>query len=155
MVRQTSIEEFMTDFKEQEAKDGDNVGTGEYEERTTLKAQRDQVYSGYYIESYQSGIKGQYGDNTAVRITSPEGEKQTLWVNGFEEKHFLQFVSKAEGSDEVTLTTSENGNTELSAPLKVDFLRTQQESEAGNKYNRIMFVLKASGEEAEMELNSL
>ena len=51
MVRQTSIEEFMTDFKEQEAKDGDNAGTGEYEERTTLKAARDQVYSGYYIES--------------------------------------------------------------------------------------------------------
>ena len=57
--------------------------------RTTLKAERDQVYSGYFIESYQGGIEGKYGENTAVRVTSPTGEKQTTDLKN----NFTQFVS--------------------------------------------------------------
>lgn len=151
MVRQTSIEEFMKNFKDQEAEDRATGGSGEFEERTTLKAQRDQVYAGYYIESYQGGIQGNYGPNTAIRVTSPEGAKETLWVNGYEETHFENFLKKL--VDAGTVAVDEKGN--LDAPLKVDFLRTQQQSEKGNTYNRIMFVLQASGEEAQMELDSL
>lgn len=151
MAKQTSIEEFMKNFKDQEAEDRETTGSGEFEERTTLKAERDQVYAGYYIESYQGGIEGKYGANTAIRVTSPEGEKQTLWVNGYEETHFENFMKKLVSAG--TVTVDDKGN--LDAPLKVDFLRTQQQSERGNTYNRIMFVLQASGEEAQMELDSL
>ena len=142
----------MKNFKDQEAEDRATTGSGEFQERTTLKTERDQVYAGYYIESYQGGIEGKYGVNTAIRVTSPEGEKQTLWVNGFEETHFNNFMKKLTSSDVVTV--DEKGN--LSAPLKVDFLRTQPISEKTSKpYNRIMFVLQASGEEAQGELDSL
>ena len=151
MVGNTSKEDFMAKFKEQEAKDRGTSGTGEFEERTTLKAERDTPYTGYYIESYQSGIEGNFGPNTAVRVTSPSGEKQTLWVNNFEEKHFLQFISRLEKDNGVTV--DDKGT--LSPPVKVDFMRSQQESEEGRKYNRIMFILVDSGEDVQNELDSL
>lgn len=139
--RQTSMDEFLKNYSEQVEEDKEVTTSGEYEERTTLKAERDQVYSDYIVESYQSGIKGTYGENTAVRITSSTGEKHTLWVNGFEEKHFLQFIERLEKKN-------------VSLPVKVDFLRSQQESSNGNKYNRLRIMETASGEDVQFELDS-
>ena len=140
--RQTSMDEFLKNYNEQVQEDKEVAASGEYEERTTLRAERDQVYSGYIIESYQGGIEGKYGENTAVRVTSPDGEKQTLWVNGFEEQHFNQFIERLEKKG-------------IDLPVKVDFLRSQEESKSGNKYNRIRFMETASGEEVQFELDSL
>ena len=95
------------------------------------------------IESSQDGIEGKYGTNTAIRLTSPEGTKVTLWVNGYEEEHFNAFIEKLDKKG-------------VSLPVKVDFLRTQEEAKtSGNKYNRIRFLEVASGEEVQMELDSL
>jgi len=140
---QKSLDEFMKNDEEQSAEDKDAVASGEYEDRETLKAERDQVYENYYLESFQDGIEGKYGNNTAVRLTSPEGTKLTLWVNGYEEEHFNAFIEKLDKKG-------------VSLPVKVDFLRTQEEAKtSGNKYNRIRFLEVASGEEVQMELNSL
>ena len=140
--RQTSMDEFLKNYNEQVQEDKEVATSGEYEERTTLRAERDKVYSGYIIESYQGGIEGKYGENTAVRVTSPDGEKQTLWVNGFEEQHFSQFIERLEKKG-------------IDLPVKVDFLRSQEESKGGNKYNRIRFMETASGDEVKFELDSL
>ena len=140
---QKSLDEFMKNYEEQSAEDKDAVASGEYEDRETLKAERDQVYENYYLESFQDGIEGKYGNNTAVRLTSPEGTKVTLWVNGYEEEHFNAFMEKLDKKG-------------TSLPVKVDFLRTQEEAKtSGNAYNRLRIMEVASGEEVQFELDSL
>lgn len=140
---QKSLDEFMKNYAEQNEEDKDAVASGEYEDRETLRAERDQVYSGYYLESFQDGIEGKYGTNTAVRLTSPEGTKVTLWVNGYEEEHFNAFMGKLEKKG-------------VSLPVKIDFLRTQEEAkESGRSYNRLRIMEVASGEEVQFELDSL
>ena len=140
---QKSLDEFMKNYAEQNEEDRDTVASGEYDERETLRAERDKIYSGYFLESSQDGIEGKYGTNTAVRLTSPEGTKLTLWVNGFEEEHFNAFVEKLEKKG-------------VSLPVKIDFLRTQETSKTSdNKYNKLRIMEVASGEEVQMELNSL
>ena len=141
--KQSTLDEFNKNYEAQNKEDRDAVASGEYEERETLRAERDQIYSGYIMESSQDGIEGKYGTNTAIRLTSPEGTKVTLWVNGYEEEHFNAFLEKLDKKG-------------VSLPVKVDFLRTQEEAKtSGNKYNRIRFLEVASGEEVQMELNSL
>jgi hypothetical protein len=140
--RQTSMEEWLKGYDEQVQEDKEITASGEYDERSTLKAERDRVYSGFFLESYQGGIEGKYGENTAVRLTSPEGDKLTLWVNGFEETHFNQFVERLEKKG-------------IELPVKIDFLRTQEESKGGNKYNRLRLMETAHGEEVQFELDSL
>jgi hypothetical protein len=141
--KQSTLDEFNKNYEAQNKEDKAAVASGEYDERETLRAERDQIYSGYIIESSQDGIEGKYGTNTAIRLTSPEGTKVTLWVNGYEEEHFNAFIEKLDKKG-------------VSLPVKVDFLRTQEEAKtSGNKYNRIRFLEVASGEEVQMELDSL
>jgi len=141
--KQSTLDEFEKNYEAQNKEDKDAVASGEYDERETLRAERDQIYSGYIMESSQDGIEGKYGTNTAIRLTSPEGTKVTLWVNGYEEEHFNTFVEKLDKKG-------------VSLPVKVDFLRTQEEAKtSGNKYNRIRFLEVASGEEVQHELDSL
>ena len=141
--KQSTLDEFNKNYEAQNKEDKDAVASGDYEERETLRAERDEIYSGYIVESSQDGIEGKYGTNTAIRLTSPEGTKLTLWVNGYEEEHFNAFMEKLDKKG-------------VSLPVKVDFLRTQEEAKtSGNKYNRIRFLEVASGEEVQMELNSL
>jgi len=133
----------MKNYEAQNEEDRDTVASGEYDERETLRAERDKIYSGYFLESSQDGIEGKYGTNTAVRLTSSEGTKVTLWVNGFEEEHFNAFMEKLEKKG-------------VSLPVKIDFLRTQETSKTSdNKYNKLRIMEVASGEEVQMELNSL
>ena len=141
--KQSTLDEFNKNYEAQNKEDKAAVASGEYDERETLRAERDQIYSGYIIESSQDGIEGKYGTNTAIRLTSPEGTKVTLWVNGYEEEHFNAFIEKLDKKG-------------ASLPVKVDFLRTQEEAKSsGNKYNRIRFLEVASGEEVQHELDSL
>lgn len=140
---QKSLDEFMKNYEAQNEEDRDAVASGEYDERETLRADRDKIYSGYFLESSQDGIEGKYGTNTAVRLTSPEGKKLTLWVNGFEEEHFNAFVEKLEKKG-------------VSLPVKIDFLRTQETSKTSdNKYNKLRIMEVASGDEVQHELDSL
>ncbi len=92
--KQSTLDEFNKNYEAQNKEDKAAVASGEYDERETLRAERDQIYSGYIIESSQDGIEGKYGTNTAIRLTSPEGTKVTLWVNGYEEEHFNAFMEK-------------------------------------------------------------
>ncbi len=142
--RQTAIDEFMKGYQEQVGQDETVQGSGEYEERTTLKAERDMVYEDYIVESFQGDIEGKYGTNTAVRVTSPDGEKLTLWVNGFEEQHFNNFIERLQAKG-------------VDLPVKVDFLRTQEKSKKNENrtYNMIRFMENAHGEEVQFELDSL
>ena len=52
---QKSLDEFMKNYEAQNEEDKDLVGSGEYDERETMRADRDTIYSGYYLESCQSG----------------------------------------------------------------------------------------------------
>ena len=141
--KQKSLDEFMKNYEAQNEEDRDTVASGEYDERETLRAERDKIYSGYFLESSQDGIEGKFGTNTAVRLTSPEGTKLTLWVNGYEEEHFNAFVEKL-------------GKKGVSLPVKIDFLRTQETSKTSdNKYNKLRIMEVASGEEVQHELDSL
>jgi hypothetical protein len=141
MSKQTNLDVFLKDVTEQEKKDRETSGSGEFEDRSTMSADRDVLYEGYFVESYQSGIVGKFGDNTAVRVTSPTGEKQTLWVNGYEEQHFLKFIER-------------NATDGVELPVKVSFLRTQKESEAGNVYNSLKIRLDGHGDDVQFELDS-
>jgi hypothetical protein len=140
--QQTKLDAFMEDVKEQENKDKELRGSGEFEDRETLRADRDKLYEGYFLESFQSGIVGKFGENTAVRLISSTGEKVTLWVNGFEEQHFNQFIARLESDD-------------MALPVKFSFMRTQKESEKGNTYNRLFIRLDAHGDDVAFEMDSL
>ena len=132
----------MSEVQEQEKEYAATFGSGEFESRETLKAERDKPYLGYIVEGYSANVEGKFGNNTAIRLTSPAGEKQTLWVNNFEEQHFNQFIARLEGDD-------------LSLPVKISFMRTQKESEKGNTYNRLFVRLDAHGDDVAFEMDSL
>ncbi len=143
---QTTLDAFLGEVKSQEDDYRETYGgeaSGEFEDRTTLKAERDKLYEGYILEGYTNDIDGQYGKNTAVRLTAPDGDKVTLWVNGFEEQHFNQFCDRLEKQG-------------ISLPVKLSFARTQKTAEkSGRTYNRILLRLDAHGDEVQMELDSL
>lgn len=144
---QATIDDFMNAHA---AQGSDSESSGEYDERETLKAERDVVYEGYIIESYAPGIEGKFGVNTAVHITSPDGEKMTLWVSGYEEQHFNSFMKAT--CKEYGLTDTQGT---LSAPIKVAFMRSQEPNKAGDKkYNRLRLVYRDSGEDVQFELDS-
>lgn len=141
-TNQTTLEDFLAEVKEQE---GQNraFGSGEFEERVTLKAQFNVLYRNYIVEGYTANVQSKFGKNTAVRMTSPEGEKVTLWVSNFEEQHFNAFVKRCESEGH-----------EL--PLKVSFARTEQTAaKSGNKYNKLNIKLESAGEDVQIELDNL
>ena len=117
-------------------------GGGQFEERETLRLELDTVYEGYIIEGYQSGIQGKYGENTAVRLTSPSGEKVTTWFNGLMEKQYVEFIQRLEKQ-------------EVELPVKVSFAQSKVMSEtSGREYNKLIIRLDAHGEEVQFELDS-
>jgi len=140
---QMSLDDFIGEVQEQENEYRAAFGDGEFESRETLKTERDTPYQNYIVEGYTDNVEGKFGLNTAIRITSPAGEKQTLWVNGFEEQHFNQFIARQEkqGHD---------------LPLKISFARTQEVSEkTGNPYNKLLIKLVAHGDDVQIELDNL
>ena len=98
---------------------------------------------GYILEGYSANVEGKFGKNTAIRLTSPAGEKQTLWVNNFEEQHFNQFITRLEKQG-------------IDLPVKISFAKTQEVSEkTGNPYNKLMIKLVAHGDDVQIELDNL
>jgi hypothetical protein len=140
---QMSLDDFIGEVQEQENEYRAAFGDGEFESRETLKTERDTPYQNYIVEGYTDNVEGKFGKNTAIRITSPAGEKQTLWVNGFEEQHFNQFIARQEKQGR-------------GLPLKISFARTQEVSEkTGNPYNKMLIKLVAHGDDVQIELDNL
>ena len=140
---QMSLDDFRAEVQAQEKEYTATFGSGEFESRETLKAEREKPYLNYIVEGYSANVEGKFGNNTAIRLTSPAGEKQTLWVNNFEEQHFNQFITRLEKQG-------------LDLPVKISFARTQEVSEkTGNPYNKLMIKLVASGEDVQIELDNL
>ena len=164
-TKQKKLSDFLEGVEEQEKTEREENpsihGSGTYDDgyNTRLDVPFDEVFVGYYLEGYTDEIPGKYGVSTAVRLTSPTGEKCTMWLSSFEQAHFLRFV------DRLTLPTNpgndEKGNElpkgqGLSLPVKFSFCRTKELSEkTGNEFNKFVPRLDAYGEEVQFELDSL
>ena len=92
------------------------------------------IFEGYILEGYTSGIEGKFGESTAVRMIEPEnGRRMTLWLTGFEQEHLKNSIAK----------WTDDG---ASFPMEVKFLRHKVPSKNGRKYNRFSAQLLSSGD---------
>ena len=139
---QKSLDDFLREASEEEEEH--RTSDVEYEDRTTLKAEFDKVYENYIVEGQTSDIESEYGGtNTAVRMTSPDGAKMTLWVGSVEQNIFHEKISHWE----------KQGH---SLPVKISFARTKATSaKSGREYNKLTLKTIATGEEVALELETL
>tara|TARA_B100000902_G_scaffold191912_1_gene183405 strand:+ start:1215 stop:1649 length:435 start_codon:yes stop_codon:yes gene_type:complete len=139
---QKSLDDFLREASEEEEEH--RTADVEYEDRTTLRADFDKVYENYIVEGYTSDIESEYGGtNTAVRMTSPDGAKMTLWVGSVEQNIFHEKISHWE----------KQGH---SLPVKISFARTKATSaKSGREYNKLTIKTIATGEEVALELETL
>lgn len=139
---QKKLSDFDRRFQEQEEEH--RTSDVEYEDLTTLKADFDKVYENYIVEGYTSDIESEYGGtNTAIRMTSPEGVKVTLWVGSVEQKIFHEKIALWE-------------NQGHSLPVKISFKRVKATSaKSGREYNKLMIITEATGDEVRLELDTL
>ena len=139
---QKSLDDFLREASEEEEEH--RTSDVEYEDRTTLKAEFDKVYENYIVEGYTSDIESEYGGtNTAIRMTSPDGAKMTLWVGSVEQNIFHEKISHWE----------KQGH---SLPVKISFARTKATSaKSGREYNKLTLKTIATGEEVALELETL
>ncbi len=92
-------------------------------------------YNGYILEGYTSGIEGQYGKSTAVRLIEPgTGRRQTLWLTGYEQEHLKNHLATWQDAEGATF------------PMEIKFLRHKVPSKNGRKYNRFSATLLNHGE---------
>ena len=142
----STTQKTLDDFLKRVAEEDETHRTSDVEfvDRTSLKAEFGALYENYIVEGYTSDIKSEYGGtNTAIRLTSPEGEKLTLWVGSYEQDHFHRMVARWE----------KQGH---SLPVEITFARTKVPSKDGNReYNRLNIVTVATGEEGTLKLQSL
>ena len=139
---QQTLDDFLREASEEEEEH--RTSDVEYEDRTTLKAEFDKVYENYIVEGYTSDIESEYGGtNTAIRMTSPDGAKMTLWVGSVEQNIFHEKISHWE----------KQGH---SLPVKISFARTKATSaKSGREYNKLTIKTIATGEEVALELETL
>ena len=139
---QQTLDDFLREASEEEEEH--RTSDVEYEDRTTLKADFDKVYENYIVEGYTSDIEREYGGtNTAIRMTSPDGAKMTLWVGSVEQNIFHEKISHWE----------KQGH---SLPVKISFARTKATSaKSGREYNKLTLKTIATGEEVALELETL
>ena len=139
---QKTLDDFLREASEEEEEH--RTSDVEYEDRTTLKADFDKVYENYIVEGYTSDIESEYGGtNTAIRMTSPDGAKMTLWVGSVEQNIFHEKIAHWE----------KQGH---SLPVKISFARTKATSaKSGREYNKLTLKTIATGEEVALELETL
>ena len=157
---QTTLDAFLGDVQEQDDDFRQTFGSGEFEDRSTLKAERDVLYEGYILEGHTANIESKqgYDPSTAVRLTRCEdGEKMTLWVSGFEAQHFEQYLGRWAKQDIGAVgTDSTTGALKIISPVKISFMRTQAVSNKTDRtYNKLVVRLDAHGEDVLFELESL
>lgn len=136
MANVKEIEAFLSEL-ETEATENTNI---RFINRDKLMAPIDEdsgysdIFEGYILEGYTSGIEGKYGESTAVRMIEPEnGRRMTLWLTGFEQEHLKNSIAK----------WTDDG---ASFPMEVKFLRHKVPSRNGRKYNRFSAQLLSSGD---------
>jgi len=139
--KQTTLSDFLDEVAKENEKNA--VPETNLVDRETLRAAFDTIYENYIVEGYTAGIEGEYGTSTAVRMTSPDGEKVTMWVSSYEADHF---ESKVKGWE----------NEGHSLPVKISFARTKAESaKSGRTYNKLNIQTVATGDEVQFELDAL
>ncbi len=142
----STTQKTLDDFLQRVAEEDETHRTSDVEfvDRVSLKAEFGTMYENYIVEGYTSDIKSEYGGtNTAIRLTSQEGEKLTLWVGSYEQDHFHRMVARWE----------KQGH---SLPVEITFARTKVPSKDGNReYNRLNIETVATGEEVTLKLQSL
>lgn len=138
MANMNEIESFLAEV---EQKNADNKTPTRYVNRDRLKANIDEdsgysnLYNGYILEGYTSGIEGQYGESTAVRLIEPgTGRRQTLWLTGYEQEHLKNHLATWQDAEGATF------------PMEIKFLRHKVPSKNGRKYNRFSATLLNHGE---------
>ena len=139
---QKTLDDFLREASE-EAEEHQTADV-EYEDRTPLKADFDKVYENYIIEGFTSDIDSDFGGtNTAIRMTSPDGAKLTLWVGSIEQDIFHEKIAHWE----------KQGH---GLPVKISFARTKATSaKSGREYNKLTIMTIATGEEVGLELETL
>lgn len=99
------------------------------------------VYENYILERIGSH-EGQYGLSFAMNMTSPDGEKRTLWVSQNMKKD-LDFFLKNHGLTDAL-------------PVKVSFAKTKNTNEkSGREFHKLNLKLVASGDDVQFELDAL
>ncbi len=140
---QKKLSDFDRRFQEQE-EEHQTANVDYDEDRQSLKAEFDKVYENYIVEGYTSDIESDFGGtNTAIRMTSPEGVKVTLWVASVEQKIFHEKIALWE-------------NQGHALPVKISFKRVKATSaKSGREYNKLMIITEATGDEVRLELDTL
>ena len=142
--KQTTLSNFVDEVAKENEKNA--VPESNLVERETLKPELDEIYKNYIVEGYTAGIQGKQADyppSTAVRMTSPDGKKVTVWVSSYMEEHF---ESKVKGWE----------NEGISLPVKISFVKTEATSKAsGRTYNKLNIKTVATGDEVQFELDAL
>tara|TARA_R110000803_G_scaffold194705_1_gene257847 strand:+ start:243 stop:695 length:453 start_codon:yes stop_codon:yes gene_type:complete len=132
MSKNTEIEAFLAEV----AENTPASTTTAYPSRDRLKAEFDTLYNGFIVESFKGGIAGEYGESTVVNMidTNNSGRRVALWLGGFEQNHFTQFVeASVANGDEM--------------PLQVSFVRHKVDGKNDRQYNKISLRLDASGDD--------
>jgi hypothetical protein len=129
---QSEIEAFLAEVAENAPVSGTTV----YPNRDRIKPEFDTLHTGYIVESYKAGIEGEYGESTVVNMidTNNEGRRVAMWLGGYEQSHFAQFVEgcAANGQD---------------LPLQISFLRHKVQGKNDRQYNKLSVRLDASGDD--------
>lgn len=139
---QTTLDDFLREATEED--ETHRTSDVEYVERDPLKTEFDKIYENYIVEGYTSDIASEFGGtNTAIRVTSPNGDKLTLWVGSFEQDHFQQKLAQWE----------KQGH---NLPVKISFVRTKATAaKSGREYNKLVIRTIATGEDVALELETL
>lgn len=136
--KQTKIKDFLAEVDKQNEKHAVPETTSKHE---TYDFEFGTVYENYILERIGSH-DGQYGLSFAMNMTSPDGEKRTLWVSANMKKDLDYFLKNHGLTDTL--------------PVKISFAKTKNTNPAtGNVYHKLNIKLVATGDDVQFELDAL
>lgn len=136
--KQTKIDDFLAEVDKQNEKHAVPETTSKHE---TYDFEFGTVYENYILERIGSH-DGQYGLSFAMNMTSPDGEKRTLWVSANMKKDLDYFLKNHGLTDTL--------------PVKISFAKTKNTNPAtGNVYHKLNIKLVATGDDVQFELDAL
>ena len=136
--KQTKIDDFLAEVDKQNEKHAVPETTSKHE---TYDFEFGTVYENYILERIGSH-DGQYGLSFAMNMTSPDGEKRTLWVSANMKKDLDYFLKNHGLTDTL--------------PVKISFAKTKNTNEkSGREFHKLNIKLVASGDDVQFELDAL
>ena len=136
--KQTTMKDFLEEVDKQNEKHAVPETTSKHD---TYEFEFGTVYENYILERIGSH-EGQYGLSFAMNMTSPDGEKRTLWVSANMKKDLDKFLSQENVTDNL--------------PAKISFAKTKNTNPAtGNEYHKLNIKLIATGDDVQFELDAL